>query len=220
MDRADSTQLRSPVQTVGDVVSETVRVVILSQVRVRVHDVQRAAAFFGSVFSCELRHAQRNTSRDLAPRVARDRPASCGTAGVPGQPSPAARGVLGVIFVFARDPRRAVGFYQRFAGWTFEAIGREREILFVKEGPAVGIRAAGKAPDGHSGTVTFHISVPNPEPVIEAISEHAGRVGPPAGAGIFTTCACSDDQGTPFSLWYQPGRRVALPLSVTYAYTY
>jgi predicted enzyme related to lactoylglutathione lyase len=100
-----------------------------------------------------------------------------------GQPSPAARGVLGVIFVFARDSRRAAGFYQRFAG---------------------GYPRSGQPPDGHSGTVTFHISVPNPEPVIKAISAHAGRVGPPAGAGIFTTRACSDDQGTPFSLWYGP----------------
>lgn len=245
---------------------ETVKMAILSQVRVRVHDTERAAAFFGSVFAWELQHAQRNTSRDttvLAPRVTetagppavqlvfsddpaepmvrlgfataniarasehvehlggrieRDDPscARCldneGTPlllcaardGQAGQRGPAARGVLGVIFVFADNPERAAGFYQRFAGWTFEAIGRDRDILFVKDGPAVGIRAAIKAPGEHSGTVTFHISVPDPEPVIEAIAEHAGRVGPPAGAGTFTTRACSDDQGTPFSLWYQP----------------
>ncbi len=46
---------------------------ILSQVRVRVHDAGRAAAFFGSVFAWEFRHAQRNTNREttvLVPRVA------------------------------------------------------------------------------------------------------------------------------------------------------
>src|ERR1700735_4259983 len=51
----------------------------------------------------------------------------------PRHPGPAARGVLGVIFVFARDPRRAAGFYQRFAG---------------------GYPRSGQPPDGHSGTVT------------------------------------------------------------------
>jgi predicted enzyme related to lactoylglutathione lyase len=256
----------APPRPAGDVVSETVRMAILAQVRVRVHDAERAAAFFGSVFAWELRHAQRYTSRettvlagrvagtaqspavqlvfsddpgepmvrlgfaisdtarasehveDLGGRIEHDDPSGTrclDNEGTPlllraarddqaGQPGPAGRGVLGVIFVFARDPERAAGFYQRFAGWTFEAIGRDRDILFVMDGPAVGIRAASKAPGGHSGTVTFHISVPDPEPVIEAISEHAGRVGPPAAAGMFTTRACRDDQGTPFSLWYQP----------------
>jgi predicted enzyme related to lactoylglutathione lyase len=49
-----------------------------------------------------------------------------------------------------------------------------------------------------------HISVPDPAAITEAIQAHDGDVGPPQGAGIFTTRACRDNQGTPFSLWYQP----------------
>jgi hypothetical protein len=59
-----------------------------------------------------------------------------------------ARGVLGAIFMFAEHPGRAAGFYQAFAGWAFEPIGRDKDILFARNGPVVGIRPASKAPGG------------------------------------------------------------------------
>jgi predicted enzyme related to lactoylglutathione lyase len=114
------------------------------------------------------------------------------------------RGVLGVIFVFAQLLERAADFYHGLAGWDFKAIGGNKDIFFVENGPPFGIRPASKAPNGKSGAVTFHISVPEPEAIIEAVQAHDGQVGPPQSAGIFTTRACRDDQGTPFSLWYQP----------------
>jgi predicted enzyme related to lactoylglutathione lyase len=118
--------------------------------------------------------------------------------------SPEGRGVLGVIFVFAQVLERAADFYHGLAGWDFEAIGGNKDILFVKSGPALGIRPASRAPSGKSGAVTFHISVPDLAAITEAIQAHDGQVGPPQSAGLFTTRACRDNQGTPFSLWYQP----------------
>jgi predicted enzyme related to lactoylglutathione lyase len=117
--------------------------------------------------------------------------------------TPEGRGVLGVIFVLAQAPERAAEFYRTFAGWGFEAIGGNKDILFVTNGPVLGIRPASEAPDGQSGSVTFHISVPDPVAVTHGIRDRSGQVGRPQSAGIFTTRACSDDQGTAFSLWYQ-----------------
>jgi hypothetical protein len=68
----------------------------------------------------------------------------------------------------------------------------------------VGVRAAGQAPDGPGGTVQFHVSVPGQQLAIEAIRDLGGRVGQERAAGIFRTRACTDDQDTAFSLWYQP----------------
>lgn len=225
----------------------------ISQVRVRVDDAERAAAFYSAVFGWDLRLARSDTGRSAlgARLVLTDDSGepdvrlgftvpdpseaakqveglggqiehAAGTAvrcrddqGTPlllrvadiedsGQASPRGRGVLGVIFVFARDLDRAAEFYGAFAGWAFEAIGSDKDILFVTNGPPVGIRAASKAPGGRSGAVTFHVSVSEPESVIEAIEGHGGRVGPAQSAGVYTTRACHDDQGTAFSLWYQP----------------
>jgi predicted enzyme related to lactoylglutathione lyase len=115
-----------------------------------------------------------------------------------------ARGALGVIFLFADSPERAATFYNGLANWNFDPIGRDKDILFVRDGPPVGIRAAGQAPDGQGGTVQFHISVPDHQRVVEAIQDLGGHVGPERAAGIFSTRACTDDQNTAFSLWYQP----------------
>jgi predicted enzyme related to lactoylglutathione lyase len=117
-----------------------------------------------------------------------------------------ARGALGVIFLFADSPEQAATFYHAIAGWNFDPIGGDRDILFVHEGPLVGIRAASQAPGGQGGTVQFHISVPDQLPAIEAIHDLGGHVGQERAAGIFSTRACTDDQGTAFSLWYQPAR--------------
>jgi predicted enzyme related to lactoylglutathione lyase len=107
-----------------------------------------------------------------------------------------ARGVLGVIFMFAENLDRAAEFYQAFAGWAFEPIGRDKDILFARNGPAVGIRPASKAPAGASGTVTFHVSVPDAHPVISAIQAGGGR-------------------GTLFSLWYRPAAQAqAFPAQI------
>lgn len=236
----------------------------LSQVRVRVDDIERAASFYGAVFGWDLRLAQSgigheatvltSTIAETAPSagfVLTDDPgepdvrlgftvpdlngAAKGVEGLggkveradgavvrcrddqgiplllgvddggdPGRASRQARGVLGVIFVFVEVPDRAAEFYRKFAGWTFEAIGRDRDILFVKDGPPVGIRSASKAPGGQSGEVTFHISVAEHESLTEAIDDHGGQVEPARAAGIFATQTCRDDQGTAFSLWYQP----------------
>ena len=235
----------------------------LSEVRARVDDVGRAAAFFGSVFGWELHPERSGAAQEAAVP-------SSGTAGAAlaaqlvftddpherevrlgftvadlgqasgqvellggkiehagqsavhcvdsqgtglllraasssgnGLASRETRGVLGVIFVFAQLPERAARFYKGFAGWDFKAIGRDRDILFAEDGPVIGIRPASKAPGGQSGAVTFHISVADSEAIIEAIRACGGQTGQPAGAGLFTTRACSDDQGTSFSLWYQ-----------------
>jgi predicted enzyme related to lactoylglutathione lyase len=117
-----------------------------------------------------------------------------------------ARGELGVIFLFADSPEQAATFYNGLAGWNFDPIGSDKDILFVRNGPLVGIRAASKASDGQGGTVQFHISVPDHQRAIESIQDLGGRVGPERAAGIFSTRACTDDQNTPFSLWYQPTR--------------
>lgn len=121
-----------------------------------------------------------------------------------GQASQESRGGLGVLFVFANAPDRAAEFYRDFAGWAFEAIGRDKDILFIKDGPPVGIRPASRAPAGRSGEITFHISVVDPGPVTTAIKDHGGQVGPTQSAGLYATKACRDDQGTAFSLWYRP----------------
>jgi predicted enzyme related to lactoylglutathione lyase len=112
-------------------------------------------------------------------------------------------GVLKVIFVFAQLPDDAALFYKGFAGWDCQAIGRDRDILFVENGPVMGIRAASKSPGEQSGAVSFHISVADPDAILKAIQACGGRAGQPVGAGLFTTRACSDDQGTSFSLWYE-----------------
>jgi predicted enzyme related to lactoylglutathione lyase len=222
---------------------------VLSQVRVRVHDTERAARFFGSVFGSVFAWEFPLSRPQLVFTGDQDEPPvrlgfavsglgeaaaraerlggaieQSGTSVVrcrdsqgtplwlydgdhdspgPADPaSPQARGSLGVIFIFAEHPELAARFYRSFAGWTFEPIGRDKDILFATDGPAIGIRPAGKAPDGAGGAVTFHVSVADPEPVISAIQASDGEVGPPIGAGIFTTRACRDDQGTLFSLWH------------------
>ena len=180
--------------------------VILSQVRVRVHDAERAASFFGSVFAWELRHAQRATGRETTVLTLR-------TAG-PAQP-PA------VQLVFSDDPAEPmvrlsfatvniarVSEHVEHLGGRIERNDPSGTRCLDSEGTPLLLRGARDNQAGQPGPAArgvlgvIFVSVPDPEPVIEAISEHTGRVGPPAGAGIFTTGACSDDQGTPFSLWY------------------
>jgi predicted enzyme related to lactoylglutathione lyase len=102
--------------------------------------------------------------------------------------------------------RQAATFYNGLAGWNFDPIGRDKDTLFVRNGPPVGTRAASKAPDGPGGTVQFHISVPDHQRINEAIQDLGGHVGQERAAGIFSTRACTDDQNTAFSLWYQPAR--------------
>jgi len=111
------------------------------------------------------------------------------------------RGVLGVIFVYVRDLDGAADFYHEFCGWSFTAVGRDRDILFAEVGPPLGLRPAAKKPDGQTGAVGFYVTVRAPARVAGDILTRGGQAGPPQGAGAFTIRPCRDDQGTAFGLW-------------------
>ena len=124
---------------------------------------------------------------------------------VPGRVRPGgaagSRGVLGVIFVYVRDLDGAATFYRELCGWSFTAVGRDRDILFAEDGPPLGLRPADKQASGQTGAVGFHISVREPARVADDIIARAGQAGPPQLAGAFSSRPCRDDQGTAFSLW-------------------
>jgi predicted enzyme related to lactoylglutathione lyase len=220
----------------------------MSNLLIRVSDVERAAAFFAGLFQWQFQRVVRasGVERRLEPgrfglgdpigavlhddaeappvrlefevpdvSAALERAHRLGATGpaaalADDQGAPlalsarqhAARGVaqytgqIGVVVLDVPDTARARAFHAGLFGRTYHSIGHGDR--WWVDGMRLGIFGA------TSSRIRFWCVVGALETAMDRVGQLGGEAPAPTAMGPYRVCACRDDQGTEFGLWFDP----------------